>query len=419
MPQDYGYMLFTSLLLLSAAPQEPVPSDLRVEDLKTHIGFLASEELEGREAGKRGGHLAAGYVENQFRRYGLKPITEDGSYRIPFKLGEDTAYNVVGLLPGTDPSMSEVYLAVGGHHDHAGLGSQLSGAMGFPYEIHNGADDNASGTSGVLELAEYYSAHPLKHPILFMTFSGEERGLLGSQALVNGDILPTDQIMAMINLDMIGRMQEDNLFIGGLGTAEELHTLLDPMFEKSALKLELDDRGEAPSDNTNFFHAGVPALFLFTNIHEDYHMPGDDADKINYVGEVKVLSMARDILNILDTQESLTFVDFGGMGMPEDFMDRMRDHYMRISKRKGMKGKLGLRAKEDDLPGLLVETVRDGSAAAAAGLQAGDHVVSINGKETPDLSMLRRALAGGLKGETVEVVAKRGETTLKLTAVLQ
>ena len=187
-------MLFTTLLLLSAAPQEPVPSDLRVEDLKTHIGFLASDELEGREAGKRGGHLAAGYVENQFRRYGLKPITEDGSYRIPFKLRSDTAYNVVGLLPGTDPSMQDVYLAVGGHHDHAGLGSQLSGAMGFPYEVHNGADDNASGTSGVLELAEYFSAHPLKHPILFMTFSGEERGLLGSADLVNGGILPTDQI---------------------------------------------------------------------------------------------------------------------------------------------------------------------------------------------------------------------------------
>ncbi|MGB0952020.1 MAG: M28 family peptidase [Planctomycetota bacterium] len=412
-------MLFTSLLLLSAAPQEPVPSDLRVEDLKTHIAFLASEELEGREAGKRGGHLAAGYVENQFRRFGLKPITEDGSYRLPFELGKDTAYNVVGLLPGTNPAKADTYLAVGGHHDHAGLGSRLSGAMGFPYEIHNGADDNASGTSGVLELAEYYAAHPLEHPILFMTFSGEERGLLGSAALVNGDILPTSQIMAMINLDMIGRMQDGNLFIGGLGTAAELHQLLDPMFEKSELKLELDDRGEAPSDNTNFFHAGVPALFLFTNIHEDYHMPGDDADKINYEGEVQVLTMARDILNILDTQDSLTFVNHRGMGMPSDFNDRMREHWQGIAKRKSLKGKLGLRAKEDEIPGLLVESVTEGSAAAEAGLQAGDHVVAINGRKTPDLNMLRRALAGGLKGQNVEIEATRGETTLKLTAVLK
>lgn len=412
-------MLLSALLLLSAAPQEPVPSDLRVVDLQTHIGFLASEELEGREAGKRGGHLAAGYVENQFRRYGLKPITEDGSYRIPFQLGKDTAYNVVGLLPGTDPAMADTYLAVGGHHDHAGLGSQLSGAMGFPYEVHNGADDNASGTSGVLELAEYFSAHPLAHPILFMTFSGEERGLLGSKALVQGDVLPTDRIMAMINLDMIGRLDQDRLFIGGLGTAEELHELLDPLFEKSALELELDDRGEAPSDNTNFFHAGVPALFFFTNIHDDYHMPGDDADKINYEGEVVILEMVRSVLTILDGQESLTYVNKGGMGMPADFMDRMMNHMQMIAKRRSMKGKLGLRAKEDEAPGLLVESVREGSAAAAAGLQAGDHVVSVAGKETPDLMMLRRALAGGLKGETVELRVERDTTKLILSAVLQ
>lgn len=191
------------------------------------------------------------------------------------------------------------------------------------------------------------------------------------------------------------------------------------MFEKSSLNLELDDRGEAPSDNTNFFHAGVPALFLFTNIHEDYHMPGDDADKINYEGEVKVLEMARDILRILDTQESLTFVNKGGMGMPADFMDRMRDHYMRISQRKGMKGKLGLRVETDEQPGLIVTTVSEGSAASEAGLQSGDRVTSIGGKETPDMMMLRRALAGGLKGDTVEITALRGETTLKLTAVLK
>ncbi|MDA0666791.1 MAG: M28 family peptidase [Planctomycetota bacterium] len=412
-------MILSTLLLLSAPVQEPVPSDIRVADIKTHIAFLASEELEGREAGKRGGHLAASYVENQFRRYGLKPITEDGSYRIPFKLGADTAYNVVGLLPGTDPNMQDVYFAIGGHHDHAGLGSKLSGAMGFPYEIHNGADDNASGTSGVLELAEYFTAHPLKHPILFMTFSGEERGLKGSEALVNSGVLPNDQIMAMINLDMIGRLDDDALFIGGLGTAEELHDILDPMFENSKLNLELDDRGEAPSDNTNFFHAGIPALFLFTNIHEDYHMPSDDADRINYEGEVKVLNMARDIVVLLDQQSSLTFVNLGGMGIPADFMSRMSDHYRRISARKELKGKLGLRVSVDEALGLVVNTVTGGSAAEAAGLEVGDQVTSIGGSETPDMNMLRRSLAAGLKGDEIEIHVTRGATKMVLTAVLK
>ena len=412
-------MIFSTLLLLAVPAQEPAPSDIRVADIKTHIAFLASEELEGREAGKRGGHLAAGYVENQFRRFGLKSITEDGSYRIPFKLGADTAYNVVGLLPGTDPEMSDVYFAIGGHHDHAGLGSRLSGAMGFPYEIHNGADDNASGTSGVLELAEYFTAHPLKHPILFMTFSGEERGLKGSEALIESGVLPNDKIMAMINLDMIGRLDDDALFIGGLGTAEELHDILDPMFEKSKLNLELDDRGEAPSDNTNFFLAGIPALFLFTNIHEDYHMPSDDADRINYEGEVKVLEMARDIVVLLDDQKSLTFVNLGGMGMPESFMPRMSDHYRQISARKKMKGKLGLRVSVDEELGLVVNTISGGSAAEEAGLVVGDQVISIAGKETPNMDMLRRALASGLKGDTVEIRVTRGTTKMVLTAVLK
>jgi len=412
-------MLLSAILLLSTPAQEPVPSDLRVVDLKTHIGFLSSEELEGREAGKRGGHLAASYVENQFRRYGLKPITKDGSYRIPFQLGEDTAYNVVGILPGTDPAMQDVYLAIGGHHDHAGLGSKLSGAMGFPYEIHNGADDNASGTSGVLELAEYFTAHPLKHPIIFMTFSGEERGLKGSEALVESGVLPNEKIMAMINLDMIGRLQDEALFIGGLGTAAELHDVLDPLFEKSKLDLELDDRGEAPSDNTNFFHAGIPALFMFTNIHEDYHMPSDDADKINYVGEVKILKLTRDVLVLLDQQKSLTFVNKGGMGMPESFMPRMSDHYRRISARKKLKGKLGLRVTVEEELGLVVNTVSAGSAAEAAGLEVGDFVVSVNGTETPDMNMLRRALAAGLKGDEIELRILRGSTKMVLTAVLK
>ncbi|MFK5954991.1 MAG: M28 family peptidase [Planctomycetota bacterium] len=412
-------MILSTLLLFAVPAQEPVPSDIRVSDLKTHISFLASDELEGREAGKRGGHLAAGYVENQFRRFGLQTITKDGSYRIPFQLGADTAYNVVGLLPGTDPKMQDVYFAVGGHHDHAGLGSRLSGAMGFPYEIHNGADDNASGTSGVLELAEYFTAHPLKHPILFMTFSGEERGLKGSKALVDSGVLPNDQIMAMINLDMVGRLKDDALFVGGLGTAAELHDILDPLFEKSSLKLELDDRGEAPSDNTNFFHAGIPSLFLFTNIHEDYHMPSDDADKINYKGEVRVLSLARDMLSLLDQQTSLTFVNKGGMGMPADFMDRMSEHYRRISARKALKGKLGLRVSVDEDTGLVVNTVTPGSAAAEAGLEVGDLVLSVAGTETPNMTMLRRALASGLKGDSIELHIARGTTKLHLTAILK
>ena len=412
-------MILSTILLSAAACQEPQQAEVRVADLKAHIGFFTSEELEGREAGKRGGHLAASYIENQFRRLGLKPLGENGAYRLPFALRKDTAYNVVGVLQGTDPELSKKYIAIGGHHDHAGLGSSMSGAMGFPYEIHNGADDNASGASGVLELAEYYTAHPSKHSMIFMTFSAEERGLLGSKHLVKSGILPNDDILFMINLDMIGRLTDDKLFVGGLGTAAELHDRLDPIFEASKLKLELDDRGEAPSDNTSFFHAGIPALFFFTNIHEDYHMPSDDADRINYVGEVKVLNLAQEVIAKLDSESSLTFKDHGGMGMPKDFNDRMMKHYRSISQRKSMKGKLGVTAGDVVGNGLLVASVRDGSAADAAGMEDGDILLSINERNTVDMMQLRRALAGGLKGDEVNITVLRGETTVKLTAVLK
>lgn len=410
-------MIITLLLAALQAP-ELAPSEIRAQDLKAHISFLASEDLEGRESGRRGGHLAADYVETQFRRFGLESIMEDGSYRIPFQVTDLTCFNVVGVVRGTDPEMSKKYLAVGGHHDHAGIGGP--GAMGFPGEVHNGADDNASGTSGVLELAQYYAANPAKHSIIFMTFSAEERGLLGSQALVKSDVLPKKDIMAMINLDMIGRLTNDYLFIGGLGTASELHKALDPIFAKSDLKLELDDRGEAPSDNTSFFHAGIPALFFFSHIHSDYHMPGDDADKINYEGEVRILKLVREVLNRLDQESSLTFRDFGGMGMPKDFGDRMNNHYREIRERQKMRGKLGVRAAvEEGAKGLRVESVTGGSAAEAAGLETGDLLLEINGRATTSLAELRRALGGGMKGDDISMAVERRGKRIELAAKLR
>ncbi len=409
-------MILTLFLAALQAP-ELAPSEIRVQDLKAHISFLASDDLEGRESGRRGGHLAADYVETQFRRFGLESIMEDGSYQIPFQLKDLTCYNVVGVVRGTDAEMSKKYLAVGGHHDHAGIGGP--GAMGFPGEIHNGADDNASGTSGVLELAQYYAANPPKHSMIFMTFSAEERGLLGSQALVKSGVLPNKDIMAMINLDMIGRLTDDYLFIGGMGTASELHKVLDPVFAKSDLKLEIDDRGEAPSDNTSFFHAGIPALFFFTNIHSDYHMPGDDADKINYKGVAQILTLVRQTIDRLDQQSNLTFRDFGGMGMPKDFNQRMTKHYREISERRAMKGKLGVRAGvEDGSAGLRVESVSTGSGAEAAGLEAGDLLLEINGRATTSLHELRRALGGGLKGDEINLVIERLGKRIELKATL-
>jgi|MDSW01.1.fsa_nt_gb hypothetical protein len=392
-------------------------SEIRAEDLKLHIGFLASDELEGRESGKEGSYKAANYIESHFRRIGLKPFVEN-TFQLEFELERPKLLcrNVVGVLPGTNPKYANDYIAIGGHHDHAGIGGP--GAMGFPGEIHNGADDNASGTSGVLELAEYFASNPLEHPIIFMTFSAEERGLLGSKALLDSGVLPNENILFMINLDMIGRMQEDYLFIGGLGTAKELHEQLDPIFEGSKLNLELDDRGEAPSDNTSFFNAGIPALFFFTNIHDDYHMPGDDAHLINYDGEVEILGLVEKVTRQLDKMDSLTFVNYGGMGMPSNFDDKMRNHYRKIMQRSAMKGKLGIRANVTE-DGLVLSRVSENSAAEEAGLRTGDLLISVNDLKVTSMELLRRALAGGLKGDKVTMVISRDGTKSIIEAELK
>ncbi|HEX9794675.1 MAG TPA: M28 family peptidase [Planctomycetota bacterium] len=411
-------MLEVFLLPLLLSHQEPA-SNIRVDDLKAHIGYLASEELEGRESGERGGHLAAKYVARHFEQLGLKPLGEKGSYLLPFTIrGKGTtAYNVAGVLPGTETGTEGGMLVIGGHHDHAGIGGP--GAMGFPGEIHNGADDNASGTAGVIELAEWFAAHPPKHPIMFVTFSAEERGLWGSQALVAEGPVPVKAMRAMINLDMIGRSESGYLFIGGLGTADEFHTVLDPVLAASTLKLETKDDGQAPSDNSSFHDAGVPALFFFTNVHDDYHLPTDDADKINYEGEVQILQLVRKVAMAIDGHAgAITYHQRPGMAMPDDFMDRMRTHYTLIAERRNLKGKLGITPSEAT-GGLAIGAVSEGSAAAAAGLQAGDMLIRIGERDIRTLEDLRRALGSGLRGDVVKVTIERAGKRNTLDAVLK
>ena len=409
-------MLSLTLLCLPVCslPQAPPidPTEIRVVDLQAHIGFLASDELEGRESGEQGGHLAANYFAKQWQRLGLLPLGGDGQgtheiedYLLPFETRGYDCFNTAGYLPGTDPELANSYMVIGGHHDHAGVGGP--GAMGFPGEIHNGADDNASGSSGVAELAEWYVEHPLRRPIVFMTFSAEERGLLGSRAFVKQEIIPTEEMFAMINCDMIGRSVDGYLYIGGLGTADEFHPLLDQLFEECELNLELGDAGEAPSDNTSFYNAGVPALFFFTNIHEDYHMPGDDIEKINFRGEVEILELIRDVTDILDTHnDALSFHKSPGMAMPADFNQKMMEHYVGISKRNSMRGKLGVSIESAE-GGLKVTRVRENSAADGAGLQTGDLITNVNSREVNSSADLRRAMGGLLRGEEISLSYSR------------
>jgi hypothetical protein len=428
--------MFSSILValaVQAAPSQvpttPVtPTALRVQDMQAHIYFLASNELEGRGTGTVGCKLASQYIASHWRSLGLIPANEDSyfhHFEVRNRSGEMLdARNTCAILPGTDPSLKDQYLVIGGHHDHAGLGDPLTGGMGSYGEVHNGADDNASGASGVMELAEYFAANPLRHPILFITFSAEEAGLLGSQAFVEDKVIDPKKMVAMLNLDMIGRMSDDYLFVGGLGSGKELHSILDPVFEGTkGFNFEFHDGGEAPSDNTNFYRAGVPALFFFTNIHEDYHLPTDDAPLINYEGAVRILDLAVNTMTELDKVDGrITWVKQSfreAQGMPSNFNELMSNHFRRIMANKKKLGKFGVSVSDAESGGMVINKVTQDSAADAAGLLPGDILLIVNGRKTEDRFALRRSLAGLQKGTEISVSYLRDGARKSLNATLK
>src|SRR6202162_2757400 len=208
-----------------------------------------------------------------------------------------TVHNVGAYLPGE----TSEYVIVGAHYDHLGLGEQYSMAPALVGTVHPGADDNASGTAGVMELAHWFSREP-KHArgILFLTFAGEELGLLGSSYYVNHPALPLDKAVAMINMDMIGRVREGKVYIGGLGTGTTLRAMLDQVVPKYKLNIDFSDTtGYGSSDHTSFTTKQVPVLFFFSGLHSDYHKPSDTWDKIDGPGTVNLLKLVAEVTSRL------------------------------------------------------------------------------------------------------------------------
>jgi hypothetical protein len=333
------------------------------------------------------------------------------------------AYNVVGILEGSDPELKKEAIVIGAHYDHLGRGGEGSLAE-REGDIHHGADDNASGVAGVLELARIFAAERknLKRTLVFIAFSGEEEGLLGSNYYVNHPIWPLDKTVAMINMDMIGRMKDNKLIIGGVGTATEwrgminsfqtMTTALTNSADKFASKmpnfktlkpfsLTLNEDGYGPSDHSSFYSKQIPVLFLFTGTHDDYHKPSDTADKINYEDEARVISFVMTIAYSLD-------------------IDPTRPAYT-VAKSDSQGRSLGFRVYLGTIPnyaeandGLRLDGVRDDSPAAKAGLKAGDRIIRLAGREVRNVYDYTYALGEMKAGEEYEVELVRGAETLKL-----
>jgi hypothetical protein len=325
------------------------------------------------------------------------------------------ASNVIGILEGSDPVLKKEAIVIGAHYAHLGRGGNGSLA---PREgdIHHGADDNASGVAGVLELARMFASQRprLKRSLVFIAFSGEEEGLLGSNYYVNHPVVPLPDTVAMINMDMIGRLKDDKLVIGGVGTAQGWRDSLTinnggamervgiPSSRK--FELTLNDDGYGPSDHASFYAKQVPVLFFWTGTHSDYHKPSDTADKINYEGEAGILGMVMRVVNSIDAQSQ-------------------RPVYT-VAKSESQGRTMGFKVSLGTIPnyaestdGLLLDGVRDDSPAAKAGLKAGDKIVGMAGREIRNVYDYTYALGEMKAGEEYEVELLRGSERLKLKII--
>lgn len=321
-----------------------------------------------------------------------------------------TVHNVVAYLPGE----TEDYVVIGAHYDHLGLGGQYSLAPSQTGTIHPGADDNASGTAGVIELARYFSRQPKqKRGILFLNFAGEELGLLGSAYYVDHPILPLDKAAAMINLDMIGRMR-DKAYIGGSASGTTLRPMLEKMLPKYDMKVDYSaGSSEGSSDHTSFTSKQVPALFFFSGLHADYHKPSDTADKIDGPASAKLLALVADVAATLrDASERPVFVKVAAP--PSGHGDSSAAPVSGYGPYFGSVPEFG-----EGTVGVKFADVREGSPAANAGFKAGDTMVEFDGKAITNLQDFTYVLQGHKPGDEVIVKVMRNgapvEAKVKLT----
>lgn len=285
------------------------------DNLKKHVYFLAADKMKGRATGSKEGNKAAKYIQKHFKKYKLLPKGKN-KFAQPFEAHVTRAKvrdsirsskNIIGYLDNG----AEFTIVVGAHYDHLGLGtdggSKDTSRIGH---IHNGADDNASGVAGLLELARHYATNNVKEPynMLFIAFGAEELGLLGSKHFVENPTLPLNEVHWMLNFDMIGRYNPDNgLAVIGYGTSPQFEPVFQNISPKPDFSFYTSKEGRGGSDQTSFYDKKIPVLFFHTGGHPDYHMTSDTAEKVNYPGMEHILHLAIEVIDKSMAQKKMIF----------------------------------------------------------------------------------------------------------------
>lgn len=411
-----------------AQRQVAIPLGL-IEDVR----FLADERLAGRLTGSPGADSAAEYIARRFAEVGLQPGREGWFQEFTIsptapgirsaRLASMKGRNVIGILPGRDPVLRREAVIVGAHYDHLGGGEFGSLDPDSTGRVHNGADDNASGAAALIHIARSLSATPPLRTVIFIAFSGEELGLLGSAHYVGAPLYGLDRTVAMINLDMVGRLRNGRLIVYGTETAKEFPALLDSLNWYQGFDLKKQGDGYGPSDQSSFYAAKRPVLHLFTDLHEDYHRTTDDWDKINFEGMARVISFTTGLASALGgRQTELTFVEVP-VSPTHAMVERADSLAQRGAPGSGGAVTPGYGAYFGSIPdmssspgGVRLMGVSKGSPAEKAGLRGGDVIVRIGEHEVADLQAMTVALRSYRPGESATVVYRRGDDTISVNA---
>ncbi|MFQ5733553.1 MAG: M20/M25/M40 family metallo-hydrolase [Planctomycetaceae bacterium] len=378
------------------------------KDLKRHVGYLASDAFEGREAGTRGGRMASLYITSQFKRFkSLRPGGDKNSYTQRFDFN---FRNILVLLPGRDTTLKREYVVVCAHYDHVGYGTRRNsqGPVGY---IHNGADDNASGTAGVLEVIEAFATleRRPRRSVLFVFWDAEEKGLLGSEHWVKHPTVPREKVRLMLNVDMIGRLRNGRIEVHGCRGAFGMRRFLSEHSANRALHLQFGWDLPRESDHYPFLQAAIPAIMLHTGKHADYHRPSDDAHKLNFSGLQSLSRLTFRLAYAAANAERLPRYRAACFGEAET--DRRR----KFAALPPLPPRLGLAwdATRSRRGNIRVVSVASGGPAQQGGVKPGDRVLRFAGVRVRNSGHFRRLVMGAVN--PVPIVVQRDGRNQPLT----
>jgi hypothetical protein len=415
----FGTTVSLLLITLFGCSDSSSTSAARTHHMRDVVMALTDSTMEGRETGTPGEAKAASFISESFAELGLNPQGDDGALQ-SFRYKPHPPLQVHGTGDSTQLGMALVqeivganvlysqmnhqkpfWGIVGAHYDHLGYGDENSLFRGEP-TIHFGADDNASGVAGMLELAKRLSSQTPGHSVLYAAFSGEEKGLWGSNHYCESPTIPLDSVRYMINFDMIGRLRGDTLAVYGTGTSPGWMELLESCNEDS-LVLVPSESGVGPSDHTSFYLEDIPVLHFFTGQHPDYHKPTDTADKINVEGMLKIVDFVERVIRKLNDEPSWLFT--ATKDQDEDSTPRFN---------------VTLGVIPDYLfsgTGMRIDGVTEGRPASNAGMKRGDIVTYIDTIEVIDMMSYMTALSKFEEGQTSQVQINRDGKRQTLTVL--